>query len=68
MIVIPPTIATLVRYGFGRALAVFIGLSLVDNAVGLILMPRLIGRRLDIAPLERTERSGRLGQRLSDDS
>lgn len=50
MIVIPPTIATLVRYGFVRALAVLISLTVVDNAVGLIVVPRLIGKRLDVAP------------------
>jgi predicted PurR-regulated permease PerM len=50
MIVIPPTIATLVRFGFGRALVVLVGLTLIDNAVGIILLPRLIGRRLDVAP------------------
>ncbi len=50
MIVIPPTVATLVRFGFTRALLVLISLTLIDNAVGVLLLPRLIGRRLDVAP------------------
>lgn len=50
MIVIPPTIATLVRFGFTRALIVLVSLTVVDNTVGLIVLPRLIGTRLDVAP------------------
>lgn len=50
MIVIPPTIATLVRFGFVRALIVLVSLTIVDNTVGLVVLPRLIGRRLDVAP------------------
>lgn len=50
MIVLPPTIATLVRFGFARALVVLALLTIIDNVAGLIVVPRLIGKRLDIAP------------------
>lgn len=51
VIVIPPTIATLVRFGFGRAIGVLLFLLLIDNVVGVVVVPRLVRRRLSITPL-----------------
>lgn len=50
IIVAPPTIATLVRSGFGHAILLLVLMSLVDNLVSLLLMPRLIGKHLAISP------------------
>jgi len=50
IIVIPPTIATLVRFGPGRAVLVFVLMLVVDNVVGVIVVPYLLGRRLSVAP------------------
>ncbi|MGV8083654.1 MAG: AI-2E family transporter [Coriobacteriia bacterium] len=50
VIVIPPTIATLVRFGFARALIVLVLMLIVDNVVGVVVVPRLIGLRIGIAP------------------
>jgi predicted PurR-regulated permease PerM len=50
MIVIPPTVATFVRYGTLRAVIVFVALSVIDVFVGTVVLPRLIGKRLGISP------------------
>ncbi len=50
MTVIPPTVATFARYGVLRAVLVAVGLTAVDSAVGLLVLPRLVGRQLGIAP------------------
>lgn len=51
IIAMPPTIATLVRFGYGRALAVFAILLLIDNIVGVLIVPRIVGMRLNVAPM-----------------
>lgn len=51
IIVIPPTIATLVRFGLSRALLVLVLMLVIDNVVGILIVPRLVRRRLDITPL-----------------
>jgi predicted PurR-regulated permease PerM len=50
MTVIPPTLATFVLYGTARALVVFIVMTVVDSFVGIVLLPKLIGERLGVAP------------------
>jgi AI-2 transport protein TqsA len=50
MTVIPPTLATFVLYGTARALVVFVVMTVVDSFVGIVLLPKLIGERLGVAP------------------
>jgi AI-2 transport protein TqsA len=50
MTVVPPTVATFVRYGAARGLLVLVVLTVIDTLVGVVLLPRLVGKRLGIAP------------------
>ena len=50
--VIPPTLLALVEFGPGRAIVVVVGFLLVNAVVEQVLQPRLLGRELELSPLE----------------
>ena len=50
--VIPPALLALVEFGPGRAIVVVVGFILANAVVEQVLQPRLIGRELELSPLE----------------
>ena len=50
--VIPPALLALVEFGPGRAIVVVVGFLLANAVVEQVLQPRLLGRELELSPLE----------------
>lgn len=51
MAAVPPVLLGLIQFGPGRAALVAVGYVILNIALGSILEPRLIGRRLGMSPL-----------------
>ena len=49
---IPPALLALVEFGPGRAIVVVVGFLLANAVVEQVLQPRLLGRELELSPLE----------------
>ena len=47
---IPPTLLALAEYGLGRALLVVVGITVINLMLENVLMPRMVGTNLSIAP------------------
>jgi AI-2 transport protein TqsA len=49
--VVPPLGLALVQYGPGRALGILLGYLLINNLIGNLLEPKVMGRALGLSPL-----------------
>jgi AI-2 transport protein TqsA len=48
---VPPVAIALVQYGFGRAAGILLGYLVINNLIGNLLEPKVLGRALGLSPL-----------------